>query len=194
MKNYNIDGKIFKPILDYYPDNPKKFQDYCIDIKGQVYNLHLKKFEKIRINSKGEYCYFLNDIFLPIEKLLRIYWKYSKYRLINLITDYCEQEDYKGIKNSFLVDKNHRFYGERLRFLLALNSIKEIDIAKFLLINNETFTSYLHSRRRPNYAVLKRLCNYFGVNTEFFYETNIKLEMEFNDNILKIKQNDKFHN
>ena len=90
-------------------------------------------------------------------------------------------------------------FSDRLRILRQERSLKQSDIAKYLGVSAQSYSSY-ENGREPNYEMLKKLCSFFNVSSDWLlglseYRQPFNLDslfpdaLDFPDNIQSLIKN-----
>lgn len=62
-----------------------------------------------------------------------------------------------------------RFIGPKLKFLLKINHIKQVDLAKKLGLRGATISNYIRSTIYPSLPIMIEIANYFNKDLSWFF-------------------------
>ena len=63
-------------------------------------------------------------------------------------------------------------FGEKLRYLLEVNDIKQKDFATAINISASTLNGYITSDRQPDFELVKKIASVLGVTTDYLLDYN----------------------
>lgn len=58
--------------------------------------------------------------------------------------------------------------GKKLKYLREVHSISQAELANSLHVSRQSISLYEIDKRDPDFEVLRKICNYFGVTADYF--------------------------